>query len=602
MGPGLALSPVSRRSPARAGGARARSHTPATRTRDSFDGMAAMRIASATDIDLAREAITGDGQAFAALYDRHERRAFNLAYRITGSRDDAADATQEAFLKLLARLPRLAGRELDFGSYLLTAVRHASYDLMARGGRAAPTDELPDSARPVGGAAAPPPEDDPDRNVLLAASQDEIRAANAALAPRQREALALRELEGLSYDEIAVLMAMNRNSVAQLISRARISLRAALRHVALHAIAPASQACERALGLIAMRDDGQLERADDTGWLDAHLVTCDRCVLGSEAMAEAGASYRIWAPIAAFEVLRRETIAEAGERLGFDWSEVAAGPRAPQDGTEGGSGSSDFASSGPGGSERGTTVAQRRAGDSRPAGASAAGGATGASAASGRAASGAGARRRVRRDGVAAAVLGALILLVALAVSTADGEWARRAAADAPLAMAEVAAPPAASLTAAPSRRRTAKARAPRAVPGAAVTSRPATTIRPSAGPAAGSGAPAPRTRRTGTRRRSTTRPADERRVTPPPPPSQPATPATGPDSTTTPPPPPPPPPADPPGGDVVTEPPPPPPPPPPGSSSGSGSLVLKPPPPPPPRPPRLRGPGGSGGSGVPTP
>ena len=305
--------------------------------------MAAKPLASASDRDLANEAIAGDGSAFAALYDRHERRAFNLAYRITSSREDAADATQEAFLKLLARLPRLADRELDFGNYLLTAVRHASYDVMTRARRADPTDELPEAARPVGAAAAPPPEDEPDRNVLLAASQDEIRAANAALAPRQREALALRELEGLSYDEIAVLMAMNRNSVAQLISRARIALRSALRHTALHTIAPASKACEKALGLIAMRDDGQLKRSDDAGWLDAHLATCDRCVLGREAMAEAGASYRIWAPVAAFEVLRRETIAEAGERLGVDWSEVAAGPR-PTDG-----GPSDATSEAPAG-------------------------------------------------------------------------------------------------------------------------------------------------------------------------------------------------------------------------------------------------------------
>src|SRR6185436_12113712 len=90
-------------------------------------GMAPLAIATAPDSDLAKSAIAGDGHAFAELYDRHERRAFNLAYRITGSRDDAADATQEAFLKLLARLPALADRELDFGSYLLTAVRHASY-------------------------------------------------------------------------------------------------------------------------------------------------------------------------------------------------------------------------------------------------------------------------------------------------------------------------------------------------------------------------------------------------------------------------------------------------------------------------------------------
>ena len=75
---------------------------------------------------LARSAVGGEAAAFAELYDRHERRAFNLAYRICGTREDAADATQEAFLKVLARLPRMAGRNFEFGSYLLTAVRHAS--------------------------------------------------------------------------------------------------------------------------------------------------------------------------------------------------------------------------------------------------------------------------------------------------------------------------------------------------------------------------------------------------------------------------------------------------------------------------------------------
>jgi RNA polymerase sigma-70 factor (ECF subfamily) len=50
------------------------------------------------DTVLARRAAAGDGAAFALLYDRHERRAYNLCYRITGSADDAADATQETFL------------------------------------------------------------------------------------------------------------------------------------------------------------------------------------------------------------------------------------------------------------------------------------------------------------------------------------------------------------------------------------------------------------------------------------------------------------------------------------------------------------------------
>ena len=287
-----------------------------THTAAGTRGGSVVAMPPTDDEALARAAVDGDCAAFAELYDRHEHRAFNLAYRICGTREDAADATQEAFVKVLARLPHMAGRELDFGSYLLTSVRHASYDVIAAARRAEPLEELPDAARPVG-TDPPPPEEDPGRRVLLGAQQEEIRAANATLPPRQREVLALRELEGMSYDEIAGLMGMNRNSVAQLISRARIGLRDALRRTALQSIAPATAACERALGLIAMRDDGELG-AD--AWLDDHLASCETCVLGRQAMAEAGASYRAWAAIPALEVLRRDTIAHAGEAIGRRWS------------------------------------------------------------------------------------------------------------------------------------------------------------------------------------------------------------------------------------------------------------------------------------------
>src|SRR5262249_40413863 len=151
-----------------------------------------------------------------------------------------------------------------FGSYLFTATRNACYDLIRKQQRSRPTDEIPEGAVPVGGGgggAADPgdPGDDPDRNVVVQAQQDEIRAANARLPERQREVLALYELEDMSYDEIAEIMEMNRNSVAQLISRARIKLRDELRGTALASIAISSPECERALPLIALADDGQLD-------------------------------------------------------------------------------------------------------------------------------------------------------------------------------------------------------------------------------------------------------------------------------------------------------------------------------------------------------
>ena len=267
--------------------------------------------ADAPDTVLARRAAAGDGAAFATLYDRHERRAFNLCYRITGSAEDAADATQETFLRVLERLPSLGERELNFGSYLLTAARHASYDAIERRKRATPAAEIPDSAVPV---AAGETADGPEPSALRAVHQEQIRVANEGLPPRQREALALRELEDLSYDEVADIMGMNRNSVAQLISRARINLRDGLRHGALVSIPAASPDCETALPLLALAQDGELDDATSADWLARHLVGCATCRVRVEAMQEAGAAYRLWLPLVPVLWLRDAAVARAAER------------------------------------------------------------------------------------------------------------------------------------------------------------------------------------------------------------------------------------------------------------------------------------------------
>jgi RNA polymerase sigma factor (sigma-70 family) len=279
--------------------------------------------ADAHDTVLARRAAAGDGAAFATLYDRHARRAYNLCHRITGSADDAADATQETFLRVLERLPSLSDRELDFGSYLLTSARHASYDAIERRKRAMPAAEIPDSAVPVAAGEAP---DAPEPSALRAVQQEEIRVANQALPSRQREALALRELEELSYDEVADLMGMNRNAVAQLISRARINLRDGLRRGALVSIPATSPDCETALPLLALAQDGELDDATSADWLARHLVGCATCRVRVEAMQEAGAAYRLWLPLVPALWLRA-SVAQAAERTSAPSPRFRAGRR-----------------------------------------------------------------------------------------------------------------------------------------------------------------------------------------------------------------------------------------------------------------------------------
>jgi RNA polymerase sigma-70 factor (ECF subfamily) len=254
---------------------------------------------AAEEARLARSAAAGDAGAFTTLYERYERRVFNLAYRITGSQADAADATQEAFLRTTMReLPKLDDGEPAYAFCLLTATRHACHDLMELRRPAQPGEPMPTTP------------------------QEDIREASMRLPEHQREALALRELEQLSYGEIAAILETGPDSVAKLISRARINLSDDLHGTSLAAVAAPSAACERALPLIAAREDGQLQAgSNDDARLDAHLAGCERCGLAVEAMREAGASYRAWAPIVVLPWLLEETMAKAAALAGVDWSE-----------------------------------------------------------------------------------------------------------------------------------------------------------------------------------------------------------------------------------------------------------------------------------------
>lgn len=283
------------------------------------------------DRELAKLAIAGDGDAFARLYDRHERRVYGFCLRMLGTSNEAGDATQETFMRLLRRLPALEGREVNFVAYALTTARNACYDTIAARRRTEPVgegiDRAVDGPASLAGRHPGEPGDvagDPERAALLAASREDVRAANARLPERQREVLALRELEQLSYEQIGEIVGCNENAVAQLISRARIRLRDLIRGDALESITASSPDCERALPLLVRRQDDQRSGAEELDWLRMHVADCDTCRLSCAAMEEAGVSYRALGPIVPLAWLRHTTIARAARFVGADWSHLTA--------------------------------------------------------------------------------------------------------------------------------------------------------------------------------------------------------------------------------------------------------------------------------------
>ncbi len=173
----------------------------------------------APDLQLVLRAQKGDTRAFGDLVRRHQDRVFNLASRMTGDRDMAADVTQDAFLRAFRSLPKLRQPE-RFSSWLLKIVRNLSFD--ALGSRSAVSlDALledGDEYLPVSGA-------DPAEKLEGVLSDEAVAAALGRVPPVYRQVLVLRHIEDLPYDQIAEILDLPLGTVKTRLFRGREQLR-----------------------------------------------------------------------------------------------------------------------------------------------------------------------------------------------------------------------------------------------------------------------------------------------------------------------------------------------------------------------------------------
>ncbi len=236
-------------------------------------------VVRTSDAELLLRLRTRDREAWEELYAEYQPRLRAFGYRLAGNVHDADDLVQETFVRAVPRLDQLDPETADIGAYLFTTLRNLFLKQVERTKRQQPVAEVPEPVLPT------PIEDDPERGTLLRSQQDEVRVANSRLQPRQRLVLALRELEDRSYAEIGALVGMKENAVAQLIFRARESLRVELR---LAQVDPERlpEECRRFLPLLAAHLDGQLKGARQEETL-AHLEGCERCQDALAGMREA---------------------------------------------------------------------------------------------------------------------------------------------------------------------------------------------------------------------------------------------------------------------------------------------------------------------------
>ena len=176
-----------------------------------------------------RAARRGEIAAFNRLVEHYQRQVYNLCYRTLAHPEDAADATQEAFLLAYRGIASFRGAPEGFRPWLLRIAVNACYDQLRRRKRR-PGDSLDALAghadeEPGPAERLPDPAPGPEQQALTSETARRIQAALARLSPDQRLTVVLCDVQGLSYEEAAQVMAVELGTVKSRLSRARAQLR-----------------------------------------------------------------------------------------------------------------------------------------------------------------------------------------------------------------------------------------------------------------------------------------------------------------------------------------------------------------------------------------
>ncbi len=186
-----------------------------------------------SDVDLVRESRRGDKEAFRELVERYQRKIVAVALGMVNNTDDALEIAQETFVRAFQSLDKFKG-EASFYTWLYRIVvnraidfrrrerRHPTVNLEDRGGAAGEGGSYEDilkEERPT----------DPYQQTQAREIGDRLAAAIGELTPDHKAVILLREVEGLSYDEISRVMHCSKGTVMSRLHYARKKLQKKLK-------------------------------------------------------------------------------------------------------------------------------------------------------------------------------------------------------------------------------------------------------------------------------------------------------------------------------------------------------------------------------------
>jgi RNA polymerase sigma-70 factor (ECF subfamily) len=187
-----------------------------------------------TDADVIARSKRGDHQAFRVLVERYQGRAYRLALRVLRNEEQARDAVQDAFLKVYGSLAKFEGRS-GFYTWLYRLVMNVCLDIKRRdrSGRQVEWEEersleIAQGAEALAPGSVDPEAASPAAQLERAELREVMLRAVEALPEAARRTLELREVDGLSYAEIAEVLGVPKGTVMSRLFYARRRVQSAL--------------------------------------------------------------------------------------------------------------------------------------------------------------------------------------------------------------------------------------------------------------------------------------------------------------------------------------------------------------------------------------
>lgn len=200
----------------------ASSSPPKNRVRPAVEGP--------TDEELVERIRNGDRAAMRRLVERHQRRLYQLALGILKDHEDALDVVQEAFIKVHVNLSKFKG-DSAFYTWIYRITYNLAIDAVRKSGRGKQVDVDDDMLTDEGAQYEPYGEQSqsPQKAVLRGELGAHLQRALATLSENHRAILVMREVDGLSYEELSAILNVPKGTVMSRLFHARQKMQAVLR-------------------------------------------------------------------------------------------------------------------------------------------------------------------------------------------------------------------------------------------------------------------------------------------------------------------------------------------------------------------------------------